>query len=274
MKVAFCTCVQIGLSCIEAIYKVGGQIDLFISLPDSKAAKKSGRIYLDEFANQQNIPLVKSNHINGLEVIKAIKDYRIDWLFIIGWSQIASLNVINAPKYGTIGAHPTLLPEGRGRAAVPWAILKGLEKTGVTLFKMDEGVDTGEILAQYEILLHPNETATELYHKVNDAHIALIEKIWNPLQNNNLIGVLQDESKATYWEGRKPEDGLITSTMTIQQVDRLVRATTHPYPGAFLLKDNIKYIVWSGTMSSLDNGFPIQCVDGIYYGINVESVLD
>ena len=135
---------------------------------------------------------------------------------------------------------------------------------------MDEGVDTGEILAQHEILLHPNENATELYRKVNDAHITLIEKIWTPLQNNNLIGIPQDESKATYWEGRKPEDGLITSTMTIQQVDRLVRATTHPYPGAFLLKENTKYIIWSGTMSSLDKGFAIQCVDGIYYGSDVE----
>ena len=113
MKVAFCTCVQIGLSCIEAIYKIGGKIDLFLSLPDSKSAKKSGRIYLDGFVNQYNVPLVKSNHINDLEVIKAIKAHHIDWLFIIGWSQIASLEVINAPKYGTIGAHPTLIPEGR-----------------------------------------------------------------------------------------------------------------------------------------------------------------
>ena len=69
--------------------------------------------------------------------------------------------------------HPTLLPVGRGRAAVPWAILKGLDRTGVTLFKLDEGVDTGDIIGQEMIALSETVTATELYERVNQAHISL-----------------------------------------------------------------------------------------------------
>ena len=176
MKIAFTTCVQLGKSCIEAIYEIGGRIDLMITLSDEKAKDKSGRIYLDDLAADHNVPLLKINHINDQAVLDAIKIYKIDWLFIIGWSQIAGEKVLNAPTYGCIGMHPTLLPKGRGRASIPWAILKGLSKTGVTMFKLDNGVDTGDIIGQGEIDLDSRITASELYEKVDMMHIHLIKE--------------------------------------------------------------------------------------------------
>ncbi len=244
MKAAFATCVELGFSCIEEIYKINGSLDLLITLVDEKASNKSGRVYLDDFAVQKNIPLLKINNINDPEVITELKAREIDWLFIIGWSQIAKKELIDTPKEGCIGMHPTLLPQGRGRAAVPWAILKGLDKTGVTAFKIDEGVDTGPIIDQVEIPILQDETATTLYTKVNDAHIELMDKVWNSLKNEDLLLKAQDESKATYWEGRKPQDGELTSEMTISEAEALVRAVTHPYPGSFLEKNNQIYRIW------------------------------
>ena len=129
--------------------------------------KKSGRIYLNDISKKSGTQLLKVNHINDTTVIKTLKKLEIDWLFLIGWSQIASVDVLNSCKSGVIGAHPTLLPIGRGRAAIPWAIIKGLNKTGVTFFKMDEGVDTGNILGQIEIDIDKKETSGTLYEKVN-----------------------------------------------------------------------------------------------------------
>ena len=276
MKFAFVTCVQIGLSCMEAIYEINGKLDLIISIPDEKAKKKSGRIYVDDFANKHDIQVVKSNHVNDEVVIKAIKKHNIDWLFIIGWSQIASKNVIEAASLGVIGAHPTLLPVGRGRAAIPWAIIKGLDKTGVSFFKMDEGVDTGLILGQEEVLIEETETAQTLYDKVNVAHEILIKKLYTDLLNNNVNEKVQDESKATYWEGRRPKDGEISEMMTINEVDRLVRATTKPYPGAFFIKENRKIIIWSGFPSKTkihqNTNFEISLKDGFFYADKVELV--
>ncbi|MGI6706545.1 MAG: formyltransferase family protein [Clostridia bacterium] len=108
MKMAFATCVQLGLSCIEEIYRIGGELDLLITLKDEKAKNKSGRIYLDEIANEHNVPLLKINNINDQEVIEALKEHEIDWLFIIGWSQIAKKEVLETPTKGCIGMHPTL----------------------------------------------------------------------------------------------------------------------------------------------------------------------
>ncbi len=274
MKFAFVTCVQIGLSCMESIYNINGKLDLIISLPDEKAKKKSGRIYIDEFAAKHNIPVLKSNHVNDSEVIEAIKAYEIDWVFIIGWSQIASKEMINSPAIGVIGAHPTLLPVGRGRAAIPWAIIKGLNVTGVSFFKMDEGVDTGLILGQEKVLIEPTETALTLYNKVNTSHESLIEKLFLDLQKNQVKGVVQDESKATYWEGRKPIDGELSLTMSVDEVDRLVRATTKPYPGAFINREGKKIVIWKGIMSNekIDNitFHEIKLFDGYYYATNYQ----
>ncbi len=276
MKFAFVTCVQIGLSCMEAIYDVNGSLDLIISIPDEKAKRKSGRIYVNDFAEKNVIPVVKSNHINDAAVIEAIKAHDIDWLFIIGWSQIASKEVIEAPNIGAIGAHPTLLPVGRGRAAIPWAIIKGLNVTGVSFFKMDEGIDTGLILGQEEVAIDLDENALTLYNKVNKAHEKLIKKIYVGLEQNEVIAVPQDESKATYWEGRKPHDGEIFIHMTIKDVDRLVRATTKPYPGAFFIRENKKIIIWKGTASKFkkenNTFFEIELSDGYYIAENYEVI--
>lgn len=244
MKFGFVTCVQLGLRCMEALYEAGASLDLVITLPDDKAVKKSGRVFLDEFCVSHDIPLLKAGHINDPAVQDRIIHDSIDWLFIIGWSQIAGEQVLAAPRRGVLGIHPTLLPVGRGRAAIPWAILKQLDKTGVTLFKLDSGVDTGPIVAQHEIPLSPDVDAAALYDVVNDAHAILIRDAVPRLVRDELPLVEQVEAHATLWPGRKPEDGEIALDGSVRDAERLVRAVTRPYPGAFLVQDGARTIVW------------------------------
>lgn len=270
MKIAFATCVQLGLSCIEEMYRIGEGLDLLITLNDEKAKNKSGRIYLDDIANKHDARLMKINNINDQEVIEALKEHQIDWLFIIGWSQIAKIEVLNTPTQGCIGMHPTLLPVGRGRAAIPWAILKGLKETGVTMFKLDEGVDTGEVIGQGVISLDENTTATDLYQKVDDMHITLISKYWDDIVSNNITLKKQNEANATEWSGRKPEDGEIYSSMTMDEADKLVRAVTHPYPGAFY-KNGVKMTrIWAAKTAK--NEGEIKLSDG--YLIPIDYVIE
>jgi len=229
---------------MEAIYEVGASLDLVVTLPDEQATAKSGRVYVDDFCGAHGIPLLKSRHVNDAAVGQAIQNHGIDWLFIIGWSQIANEAVLAAPTRGVLGIHPTLLPQGRGRAAVPWAILKRLERTGVTLFKLDAGVDTGPIIAQREIPLNPRITATELYNHVNVAHAVLMREAIPKLAMGDLKPREQDHSAATEWPGRTPEDGEIDLDGSVLDAECLVRAVTRPYPGAFFLRDGQQVVVW------------------------------
>ena len=270
MKIAFTTCVQLGRSCIEKILEMGGKLDLLITLKDERAKNKSGRVYIDDIARSHNIPLLKINNINDPEALQTIRDMGIDWLFIIGWSQIARPELLAIPTRGCIGTHPTLRPKGGGRAAIPWAILKGLEKTGVSMFRMDAGVDTGDILGQVEIPLSETVTATELYRLVDDAHITLLEKFWTDIVNDTIHAQPQDHSQATEWPGRRPEDGELFSSMTMVEADRMVRAVTHPYPGAFYHQAGRKVIVWSAETGSVEKPGAFRLADGWLYPLETE----
>lgn len=271
MKIAFTTCVQLGRSCIEKILAMGGKLDLLITLKDDRAKQKSGRIYLDDLAKTYHIPLLKVDNVNDPACLQTLRDMGIDWLFIIGWSQIARPELLSVPTKGCIGMHPTLLPKGRGRAAIPWAILKGLEKTGVSMFRMDAGVDTGDLLGQVEIPLSEYITASELYRLVDEAHITLLEKYWSDIVSDTILAQPQDHSQATEWPGRRPEDGELFSSMTMVEADRMVRAVTHPYPGAFFYRGGKKIIVWSAATGIVrqPEAFPLS--DGWLYPLETEE---
>jgi len=282
MRFGFVTCVELGLSCMEEIYSVGGELHLAITLKDEVAREKSGRIYLDDFSKKHNIKLLKCNNINDQEIVDTIIQYNIDWLFIIGWSQIAKENILSAPQRGVLGIHPTLLPIGRGRAPIPWPIIKGHKETGVTLFKLDKGVDTGPILQQIALPIVSNETATSLYSKVNNAHCTLIHNVWPKLVSDTIQLTVQDEKNATLWPGRSPEDGEVFKTMTSTQADRLIRGVTKPYPGAYIKHCGVKYIVWSAkfnneanfekTFDINDDFLQFKLSDGVLISSNWEVV--
>ena len=275
MRFGFVTCVELGLACMQEIERVGGHLDLVITLPDDRSRSKSGRVYVDEFCSRHGASLVKVPNVNDAEAVEAVRSFDLDWLFIIGWSQIARAEVLAAPRRGVLGMHPTLLPEGRGRAAIPWAILKGLRETGVTLFQLDEGVDTGPILAQERLTIAPDETATTLYERVAGAHQRLLAATWPDLIADAVEPVPQEEAGATSWPGRTPADGRIAPTMSVAFVDRLVRATTRPYPGAFWEDQDGVLRVWSGApldpvVGPLPGTLKLELADGIYQVLEYE----
>ncbi len=244
MKFAFVSCVGFGLTCIKQLYNSGHKLDLVITLHDHLSNNKSGRVYFDSFCHTQNIELLKVTNINDQVCYRRIKELQIDWLFIIGWSQIAKQPILDSVEYGVIGAHPTLLPMGRGRAAIPWTILKELDYTGVTFFKMDSGVDSGDILCQELIKVNSLENATTLFKKVNIAHKNGVRTLVSKIINNNLIYTQQDQKLVSYWPERKDEDGKIQLEGSVYEAEKLIRATTRPYPGAYFIKESIKIRVW------------------------------
>ena len=272
MRFGFVTCVQLGQSCMEEIYAQGGELALAMSLADDKAPRKSGRVYLDRFCQERGIPLIKVGNINDPNAVAAVRSHELDWLFIIGWSQIARREALLAPRRGVLGIHPTLLPEGRGRAAIPWAILLGLPRTGVTLFQLDEGVDTGPILAQVELPLAPAETATGLYARVNEAHRTLIAQTWRDLVADRLAPRPQEPGAGSVWPGRTPEDGRILPSTPVELAERLVRATRSPYPGAFQDLAAGRLRIWDGRIAREDEPLPpgardVQVAGGRYLAL-------
>lgn len=267
-RIGFVTAVQLGLDCLEEIERMGGAPDLLITLSDETAKKKSGRVYLDDYADRLGITLVKVKNINEPEVTDIIRKANLDYLLVIGWSQIVGPQIFSLINCGLFGMHPTLLPQGRGRAPIPWTIIKGLTHSGVSMFEIRPDVDSGDIVGVEEFNISPVETSKTLYEKARKAHIRLIRNTWPFLTKGTLSGQPQDETKASYWPKRNPEDGRITEDMTIEAIDRLVRALTHPYPGAFLIEEDKKLIIWAGQIMKRNfrEDLPKQLIrDNLYF---------
>lgn len=266
MRIGFITCVRLGENCLEELATLGADIVYLGTLHDHAAPNKSGRIYLDDFAEKHGVPLHKFRNMNDEDAVEAVRAAELDWLYVIGWSQIAKAEILGLPSKGVLGIHPTLLPVGRGRASIPWAIIKGLDETGVTMFKLDEGVDTGPILGQVRVPIDADETSGTLYDKVIEAHRTLIRETFPGVADGTIPFTVQDESKATEWAGRTPAEGeLHPKQMSAEEVDRHVRALTRPYPGAFVRTSSAEHIrIWQGQVGEGVAGYVIRTASGAY----------
>lgn len=261
-----------------AMLKVGYPITYVFSLDEEYSNKVSGYQPIHEIAAQYGIPYKKFVRINDSENIELIKNISPDYIFVIGLSQIVKKEIIDSAKIGVIGFHPTPLPKMRGRAANVWQILLGVHETKCSLFFIDEGIDSGDILGQEEYVIEDYDYAADVEKKINAAAGKLSCRVLRQIMDGTLKPEKQNEDEATYLLRRAPEDGLIDWDLPIADIHRLIRAVSHPYPGAFGLYDgrhpfiiwradvieNKKYIGMSGQIAEItDDYIDVVCKDGL-----------
>ena len=190
----------------------------------------------------KNIPdhhVVYVDHKDLLE--ENIKQYNPKYIFFIGWSWIIKDDIIN--KYPCICLHPSLLPKYRGGSPMQHQIINGEKESAVTLFYMDEGIDTGDILFQKKFSL--NGDLVDIYNRVTKIGSEGVIKI---IQDGCDNKIKQDESEATFYKRRKPSMSEIQvediSNFTSEELHNKVRALQDPYPNAFIrCKDGTKLFI-------------------------------
>jgi methionyl-tRNA formyltransferase len=153
--------------------------------------------------------------------------------------------ILLIPPMGALNLHGSLLPKYRGRVPVNWVLVNGEKETGVTLHYMVKKPDAGDIVDQASVLISFYDTARSLFDKVNAAGVELFRRNLPAVLAGTNPRTPQDNSKATYFGGRKPEDGRIDWGKPALVVYNLIRAVTRPYPGAFThLPDGRKLTIW------------------------------
>src|SRR5512145_3355442 len=168
----------IGRDCLEAAADEGAEIVGVVTLPGPIDPNRSGQCSFDEVAERLGAALIETVDINALDTLNAVRKLGPELVFVIGWSQLVHDPFTATAREGVFGMHPTLLPRHRGRAPVPWAILTGLARTGVTLFEIvDATPDSGAIVGQAVVDIAPDETATTLFARIADVHVALVREL-------------------------------------------------------------------------------------------------
>lgn len=266
----------IGLRCLEAASRVGAHVVGIVALPASEKGNPAGWCGFGETAAKLDASLIETTDINSTDTNRSVKRMRPDFIFVVGWSQLLHQPIIELAAQGVFGMHPTLLPRHRGRAPIPWAILSGLAKTGVSLFEIvDPSADSGAIIGQVEVPIDPDETATTLYDKILGAHVALIERQVPLILAGTAEREPQDPRRASSWPKRSPADGIIDWETRARPLYEWVRAQTRPYPGAYTFLNDQKLVIWSarpmdsqirapaGTViAHREGGVVVACGDG------------
>ncbi|MDP8993377.1 MAG: methionyl-tRNA formyltransferase [Pseudomonadota bacterium] len=231
---------------------------------------------LEQVAFEFGIPIMRVSDVNTEPTLELLRRLAPDVLLVVGWSRICGREFRNSAKIGALGFHPTLLPNMRGRSALAWTILLELETSGGTLFWLDDGVDSGDIAAQRSFQLPPGSTLEELIDRQRETLSRMIPPLFEQLAGGEVPGEPQDEKNATYAAARRPEDGEIVWAHSSYEIERLIRAVSRPYPGAFTYLKGRKLVVWSakvvkrsdwfaqtGQMFAEEDGFPIvRCGEG------------
>jgi len=247
----------IGRDCLEAAAEAGAEIVGVATLPGPIDPNRSGQCAFDEVASRLGAELHETQDINSEETLAWLRSLEADLVFVVGWSQLVREPFIAEAREGVFGMHPTLLPRHRGRAPIPWAILTGLARTGVTLFEIvDATADSGAIVGQVVLDISPDETATTLFARIADAHVDLIRSIVPQIVERTAPRLQQDPSRASTWPKRSPGDGVIDWETRAPYLYDWVRAQTRPYPGAFTFLGDEKVIVWAARPVALDVAAP------------------
>jgi len=167
------------------------------------------------------------------EVFEIAQEFGPDVLFCLGWNHLLGPNVLDVARIASIGYHPSMLPMGRGRSPIIWAIVLGLRETGSSFFELSVEPDAGGLISQEKVAISKDETSSSLYAKLIQVgytqFTTLVEQI---LSHGKIAPVNQEEAFSTTWRRRDERDGTIDFRMGAVCIDRLVRALTWPYPTA------------------------------------------
>jgi methionyl-tRNA formyltransferase len=233
---------SIGYECLTELLESGLEIAALFTHEDDPEEERWFRS-VRELAEENGVPVLTPEKL-GEDEFHRIEGLRPDLIFSFSYRVVIPASILDLAPLGAFNIHGALLPRYRGRACVNWAVLNGETETGVTLHHMVARVDEGRIVGQEAVPIGPEDTAYGVFQKIIPAARRVLRRFLPAILEGAAHGWEQDESRATYFGRRRPEDGRIDWTKPAWDIHNLVRAVTHPFPGAFSCLDGKKLFIW------------------------------
>lgn len=232
-----------GCAGIDALIRSGIEIKAVFTYADDP----SETIWFESVARKAaklDLPVFSPDNINHPLWIERIRAMEPDFLFSFFYRDLIGRDLLNMPKDAALNLHASLLPKYRGRSPVNWVLVKGEKTTGVTLHHMTPRPDDGDIVSQASMPIANDDTAKSLSDKLVRLASSMLDEQLPLLIDGTADRVPQDHALATYFGGRTPADGKINWTLPAANIRNLVRAVSHPYPGAFTDRAKTRITVW------------------------------
>jgi len=234
---------DIGYVCLQELLRSGATVAAVLTHQDDRQEEIWFRS-VRALAEERGLQVFAPDSVNTPEWIERIGSWQPDFLFSFYYRKILCREILSLAKHGALNLHGSLLPKYRGRCPVNWVLIHDERETGVTLHYMEEKPDRGDIVAQRAVPITDDDTALTLFRKMTEAAALLMRESYPLLVSGHAPRRPQVQAQASYFGGRKPEAGRIDWGQPARAIFNLVRAVTHPYPGAFTSWQGRRLYVW------------------------------
>jgi len=234
---------EVGYECLSLLLERGDNVVALITHEDNPNEKIWFKTPADA-ARKHGVPVFTPDNVNTPEWRERLAALQPDLILSVYYRHMIGTKILALPPLGAFNMHGSLLPKYRGRAPINWAVLHGEPRLGMTLHRMVKDPDAGAIVDQEGIDIAPRDTAEQAFRKVLPCARLVLARQIDALLAGTAKETSQDESQATYFTGRKPDDGRIRWNTTTLQIFNLIRAVTDPYPGAFTDFNGARLMVW------------------------------
>lgn len=241
------------LEVLAVVYPIVG----VVTQPDRGAGRgrKIRQSAVKVWGSEHGLPIIQPRRIKNPETIEQLKDWNPDVIVVAAFGQILPEEVLELPEWGCLNIHASLLPRWRGAAPIQASILHGDIETGITIMKMDAGLDTGPVLAQWPTPIDPEETGGQLANRLSDIGACLLLETIPPYLDGAIKPIEQDHAKATYAPMLKKSDGALDFKLTAEELARQIRAF-EPWPGSFLTWNEKRIVVRKAHATPGTDGTP------------------
>ena len=226
-----------------------------VTQPDKPRGRSKKLQYppVKEAALAHNIEVFQPKRVREAESIEYLKKYQPDCIVVVAFGQILPKEILEMPKYCCVNVHASLLPKYRGAAPIQWAVINGEKVSGVTTMRMDEGLDTGDMILKEEVTLAPDETGGSLFDRLAEVGAKLAVQTLQALEDGTAEFTPQDHEKATQVGMIKKSFGEMDFTKSAVELERLIRGL-NPWPGTYTEYQGKTLKIWGATVE--DGGDP------------------
>ena len=262
MKIVFMGTPAYSVESLKALINAGHQIAAVFCQPDKPVGRK--RILtpppVKSFSLEQGIEVYQPNSVRTDEAYEILKNIAPDAIVVVAYGKILPERILDLPKHGCINGHASLLPKYRGASPIQWAIVCGESETGVTIQRMDKGIDTGDILGVSKVKIEPDEISDELFERLSVVTAKLLVETLQKAEHGTLDAVKQNEEEASYAPIITKEMALIDFNKPAKDIFNLVRGF-NSWPVAYCYLDNKRFKIYSCEVSGKSDATPGTVVD-------------
>lgn len=245
MRVIFMGTPDFAVETLEEIIKAGHEVALVVSQPDRAVGRSKALKYtpVKACALEHGIEVYQPEKVRDPACVEYLQKYQPDIIIVEAFGQIIPKAILDMPKFGCVNVHASLLPKYRGAAPIQWAVIRGDRVTGVTTMRMDEGLDTGDMIMKEEVVIREDETGGSLFERLSEVGAKLCVKTMAAIEDGTAEYTPQDPSKATHTAKIQKELGSIDWSMDAAEIECLIRGLD-PWPSAYTRLDGKTIKIW------------------------------